>query len=71
MTVYAVRLKVQQGGTLQLPKRADVVKTATLKELALYVPDWHYIRLASLSREASVRAGTRVGSFTDVCGVGA
>lgn len=39
---YAAHLK--RIGKIEVPKWADLVKTAAFKELGPYDPDWYYIR---------------------------
>eukprot|EP00966_Prymnesium_polylepis_P019692 454071-Prymnesium_polylepis.1 len=53
---YAAHLK--RIGKIEVPKWADLVKTATHKELAPYDPDWYYIRAAAIARRVYLRAGT-------------
>lgn len=36
---------------MELPTWADVVKTASYKELAPYDPDWFFVRAASMARK--------------------
>ena len=63
---YAAHLK--RIGKIEVPKWADLVKTATHKELAPYDPDWYYIRAAAIARRVYLRAGTGVGAFKKVFG---
>ena len=42
VVAYAAHLK--RIGKIEVPKWADLVKTASYKELAPYDPDWYYIR---------------------------
>ena len=42
VVAYASHLK--RIGKIEAPKWADLVKTASFKELAPYDPDWYYIR---------------------------
>merc|ERR1712087_156839 len=42
VVAYASHLK--RIGKIEVPKWADLVKTASFKELAPYDPDWYYIR---------------------------
>lgn len=44
---YAQHLK--RSGKIRVPKWADLVKTATYKELSPYDPDWYYIRAGTSS----------------------
>ena len=53
---YAAHLK--RIGKIEVPKWADLVKTATHKELAPYDPDWYYIRAAAIARRVYLRAGS-------------
>merc|ERR1712110_745906 len=63
---YAAHLK--RIGKIEVPKWADLVKTATHKELAPYDPDWYYIRAAAIARRVYLRAGTGVGAFKKIFG---
>merc|ERR1712054_422700 len=63
---FAQHLKRQ--GRFEIPKWADVVKTAKHKELAPYDPDWLYVRTASMVRKIYIRGGTGVGGFRKVYG---
>ena len=56
---YAAHLK--RIGKIEVPKWADLVKTATYKELAPYDPDWYYIR-AGERRPRAARLQRAVGS---------
>merc|ERR1712129_636596 len=44
---YAAHLK--RIGKIEVPKWADLVKTAAFKELAPYDQDWYYIRAAAIA----------------------
>ena len=46
VVAYAAHLK--RIGKIEVPKWADLVKTASYKELAPYDPDWYYIRAGAL-----------------------
>ena len=50
---YAAHLK--RIGKIEVPKWADLVKTATYKELAPYDPDWYYIRAGERRPRAACR----------------
>ena len=63
---YAAHLK--RIGKIEVPKWADLVKTATFKELAPYDPDWYYIRAAAIARRVYLRNGIGVGSFKRIFG---
>jgi len=63
---YAKYLK--RSGKIEVPKWADIVKTASYKELAPYDPDWFYIRTASMARKVYLRQGTGVGAFRKIYG---
>merc|ERR1712100_710568 len=63
---FAQHLKRQ--GRFEIPKGADVVKTAKHKELAPYDADWLYIRSASMVRKIYIRGGSGVGGFRKVYG---
>ena len=43
VVAYAAHLKKE--GKLQVPKFANIAKTATHKELSPYDPDWFYVRV--------------------------
>merc|ERR1711966_553797 len=58
---YAAHLK--RIGKIEVPKWADLVKTATHKELAPYDPDWYYIRAAAIARRVYLRQGLGVGAL--------
>jgi len=66
IAAYAKYLK--KSGKVELPKWADIVKTAAFKELAPYDPDWYYIRAASIARRIYLRGGVGVGAFRKVYG---
>lgn len=56
IVAYAAHLK--RTGKMEMPKWADLVKTAKFKELAPYDPDWYYIRAGAsraLQRETRHR----------------
>merc|ERR1712113_536835 len=63
---FAQHLKRQ--GRFEIPKWADVVKTAKFKELPPNDPDWLYVRTASMVRKIYIRAGMGVGAFRKVYG---
>merc|ERR1712227_1072955 len=63
---YAAHLK--RIGKIEVPKWADLVKTASFKELAPYDPDWYYIRAAAIARRVYLRAGTGVGGLKKAFG---
>merc|ERR1712167_237597 len=63
---YAAHLK--RTGKVEVPKWADLVKTATHKELAPYDPDWYYIRAASIARKIYLRPNTGIGGLCKVYG---
>merc|ERR1711988_1341065 len=56
---YAAHLK--RIGKIEVPKWADLCKTASFKELAPYDPDWYYIRAAAIARR--MHRGTRPEKF--------
>ena len=58
---YAEHLK--NSDKFELPVWADLVKTATFKELAPYGDDWYYIRAASIARKVYLRPGVGVGQL--------
>merc|ERR1711966_488620 len=49
--VVAYGQYLKRTGKIEVPKWADLVKTATLKELAPYDPDWFYYRTAAIARK--------------------
>eukprot|EP00310_Coccolithus_braarudii_P002816 CAMPEP_0183381556 /NCGR_PEP_ID=MMETSP0164_2-20130417/126488_1 /TAXON_ID=221442 /ORGANISM="Coccolithus pelagicus ssp braarudi, Strain PLY182g" /LENGTH=150 /DNA_ID=CAMNT_0025559167 /DNA_START=58 /DNA_END=510 /DNA_ORIENTATION=- len=66
VVAYASHLK--RIGKIEVPKWADLVKTATFKELAPYDPDWYYIRAAAIARRVYLRKGTGVGGLKKAFG---
>eukprot|EP00405_Crypthecodinium_cohnii_P007003 CAMPEP_0194782364 /NCGR_PEP_ID=MMETSP0323_2-20130528/78648_1 /TAXON_ID=2866 ORGANISM="Crypthecodinium cohnii, Strain Seligo" /NCGR_SAMPLE_ID=MMETSP0323_2 /ASSEMBLY_ACC=CAM_ASM_000346 /LENGTH=195 /DNA_ID=CAMNT_0039721171 /DNA_START=85 /DNA_END=673 /DNA_ORIENTATION=- len=58
ITAFAQHLKRQ--GRFEIPKWADVVKTAKFKELPPNDPDWLYVRTASMVRKIYIRGGVGV-----------
>merc|ERR1712226_289395 len=66
ITAFSQHLKRQ--GRFEIPKWADVVKTARYKELPPIDPDWLYVRTASMVRKIYIRGGTGVGAFRKVYG---
>mmetsp|Transcript_11964 Transcript_11964/g.18049 ORF Transcript_11964/g.18049 Transcript_11964/m.18049 type:complete len:161 (+) Transcript_11964:75-557(+) len=66
ITAFAQHLKRQ--GRFEIPKWADVVKTAKFKELPPNDPDWLYVRTASMVRKIYIRGGVGVGAFTKIYG---
>merc|ERR1719210_1721972 len=66
ISAFAQHLKRQ--GRFEIPKWADIVKTAKHKELAPYDPDWLYVRTASMVRKIYIRGGIGVGAFRKVYG---
>jgi len=63
---YAAHLK--RIGKIEVPKWADLVKTASFKELAPYDQDWYYIRAAAIARRVYLRGGVGVGAFKKIFG---
>ena len=61
IAAYAEHLK--NSDKFELPVWADLVKTATFKELAPYGDDWYYIRAASIARKIYLRPGLGVGQL--------
>merc|ERR1712071_233925 len=53
--VKAFSAFLKNSGKVKVPEWADIVKTATHKELAPYDPDWFYVRCASLARHLYMR----------------
>jgi small subunit ribosomal protein S19e len=66
IAAFAAHLK--KSGKLEVPKWADLVKTATHKTLAPYDDDWFYIRCAAIARRTYLQPGVGVGSFNRVFG---
>ena len=66
VVAYAAHLK--RIGKIEVPKWADLVKTASYKELAPYDPDWYYIRAAAIARRVYLRGGVGVGAFKKIFG---
>merc|ERR1712087_215838 len=66
VVAYASHLK--RIGKIEVPKWADLVKTASYKELAPYDPDWYYIRAAAIARRVYIRKGTGVGGLKKAFG---
>merc|ERR1712194_796045 len=66
IVAFAQHLKRQ--GRFEIPKWADIVKTAKYKELPPIDPDWLYVRTASMVRKIYIRAGMGVGAFRKVYG---
>ena len=58
---YAEHLK--NSDKFELPVWADLVKTATQRELAPYGDDWYYIRAASIARKIYLHPGLGVGQL--------
>merc|ERR1719454_2033218 len=59
---------LKRQGRFEMPKWADVVKTAKFKELPPSDPDWLYVRTASMVRKVYIRKGMGVGAFRKVYG---
>merc|ERR1712174_185172 len=68
MGVKAFSQFLKNSGKVKVPEWADIVKTATHKELAPYDPDWFYVRCASLARHLYMRGNAGVGAFRKVYG---
>merc|ERR1712061_157385 len=66
IVAFAQHLKRQ--GRFEIPKWADIVKTAKFKELPPSDPDWLYVRTASMVRKIYIRVGMGVGAFRKVYG---
>eukprot|EP01116_Phalansterium_solitarium_P018614 TRINITY_DN49_c2_g1_i1.p2 TRINITY_DN49_c2_g1~~TRINITY_DN49_c2_g1_i1.p2 ORF type:complete len:167 (+),score=23.81 TRINITY_DN49_c2_g1_i1:45-503(+) len=66
IAAYAKFLK--RSGKIDVPKWADIVKTAPHKELAPYDPDWYFVRAAAIARRLYNRGGTGVGGFRKIFG---
>ena len=67
VVAYAAHLK--RIGKIEVPKWADLVKTASYKELAPYDPDWYYIRAASVARKIYLRPHTGIADIGQVIGL--
>eukprot|EP00244_Chara_vulgaris_P009972 TRINITY_DN43_c0_g1_i1.p1 TRINITY_DN43_c0_g1~~TRINITY_DN43_c0_g1_i1.p1 ORF type:complete len:160 (-),score=28.92 TRINITY_DN43_c0_g1_i1:660-1139(-) len=63
---YAAHLK--RTGKIEVPTWADIVKTASFKQLAPYDADWYYIRAASMARKLYLRHGIGIGAFKKIYG---
>merc|ERR1711966_194620 len=59
---------LKRTGKIEVPKWADLVKTATLKELAPYDPDWFYYRTAAIARKVYLRNGIGIGMLRNLYG---
>mmetsp|Transcript_13624 Transcript_13624/g.46139 ORF Transcript_13624/g.46139 Transcript_13624/m.46139 type:complete len:159 (+) Transcript_13624:28-504(+) len=66
IVAYAAHLK--RTGKIEVPKWADLVKTAKFKELAPYDPDWYYVRAASIARRVYLRGNVGVGAMRKIYG---
>lgn len=66
--IQALAAHFKKSGKFELPVWADLVKTATHKELSPRDPDWYFVRAASLARRVYLRGGQGVGAFTRVYG---
>eukprot|EP00441_Pelagodinium_beii_P035791 CAMPEP_0197650932 /NCGR_PEP_ID=MMETSP1338-20131121/31251_1 /TAXON_ID=43686 ORGANISM="Pelagodinium beii, Strain RCC1491" /NCGR_SAMPLE_ID=MMETSP1338 /ASSEMBLY_ACC=CAM_ASM_000754 /LENGTH=159 /DNA_ID=CAMNT_0043225451 /DNA_START=59 /DNA_END=538 /DNA_ORIENTATION=+ len=66
--IKAFSQHLKRQGRFELPKWADVVKTAKYKELPPNDPDWLYVRTASMVRKIYIRKGMGVGAFRKVYG---
>merc|ERR1719199_677146 len=66
IAAFAQHLKRQ--GRFEIPKWADLVKTAKYKELPPNDPDWLYTRTASMVRKIYIRVGMGVVAFRKVYG---
>jgi len=58
----------KQNPQIEVPQWADVVKTASFKELAPTNEDWFYIRLAAIARRLYINGGIGVTKFTQLFG---
>lgn len=59
---------LKNTGKLPVPKWADMVKTATFKELPPQDQDWFYVRTAAVLRRIYIRQGTGCGALRKVYG---
>jgi len=66
--VVAYAQYLRSTGKVDVPTWADMVKTATWKELGPYDPDWYYIRCASMARHVYLKGGLGVGKFKHIYG---
>ena len=66
INAFAKHMKRQ--GKFEMPKWADVAKTAVCKNLPPLNDDWLYIRTASVARHIYNRKGSGVGSFRHIYG---
>ena len=66
--VIAFAKHLKRSGRVEVPKWADIVKTASFKELAPYDADWFYTRVASVARKVYLHGGTGVGSIRKIYG---
>ena len=66
IAAYARYLK--RSGKFEVPKWADMVKTAHFKELGPLNQDWYYVRAASVARRLYIRGNIGIGGFRKVYG---
>ncbi|KAF0852993.1 40S small subunit ribosomal protein eS19 (rpS19) [Andalucia godoyi] len=61
IAAYAAHLK--KSGKLEVPKWADLVKTATQKQHGPYDADWFFVRCASIARRIYLQPGLGIKSL--------
>jgi len=66
--IVALAQHFKKSAKLEVPEWADLVKTASFKELPPQDPDWYFVRAASLARRVYLRGGVGVGEFSRIYG---
>lgn len=61
--IQAFAAQLKKAGKLEIPRWADLVKTAHWKELSPENPDWFYVRAAAVARHLYLRPGSGVGDL--------
>eukprot|EP00310_Coccolithus_braarudii_P014892 CAMPEP_0183351066 /NCGR_PEP_ID=MMETSP0164_2-20130417/23339_1 /TAXON_ID=221442 /ORGANISM="Coccolithus pelagicus ssp braarudi, Strain PLY182g" /LENGTH=152 /DNA_ID=CAMNT_0025523157 /DNA_START=30 /DNA_END=488 /DNA_ORIENTATION=+ len=66
--IAALAEHFRKKNKIEVPEWADLVKTATYKELAPYDENWFFVRAASIARKIYLRGGTGTGALAKVYG---
>merc|ERR1712142_574635 len=59
---------LKKSGKVKVPEWADLVKTASFKELAPFDEDWFYTRLSAIARHIYMRSPVGVGAVKRIFG---
>jgi small subunit ribosomal protein S19e len=66
--IAALALHLENSNKFPAPKNVDIIKTASINELAPLNEKWYYIRLASVFRGLYINNGRGVGAIARTYG---